>query len=106
MHMAGEVDMDELVFGCSRLPAGKRRMALEEYLVAVVRPSFLILPYDEEAASWHGHERARLERTGHMPPFVDGQIAAIARCQGLTLITSNLKHFALFNDLETADWTR
>jgi tRNA(fMet)-specific endonuclease VapC len=35
----------ELTYGCRRLPAGKRRVALEAYLEDVVRPSFPILPY-------------------------------------------------------------
>jgi len=34
----------------------------EEYLHAVVRRSFPILPYDDAAAEWHGRERAALER--------------------------------------------
>ncbi len=96
----------ELVYGCNRLPTGRRRTALEEYLMLVVRRSFPILVYDGDAAAWHARERARLERLGKTLPFVDGQIAAIAQCQGLTLVTSNAKHFAPFEDLETADWTR
>jgi tRNA(fMet)-specific endonuclease VapC len=96
----------ELVYGSSRLPAGKRRVALEEYLHAVVRRSFPILPYDDAAAEWHGRERARLEEDGRRPPFVDGQIAAIAATQSLTLVTANAKDFQGFTDLETADWTR
>ena len=96
----------ELVYGCSRLPPGKRRVALEEYLHAVVQRSFPILPYDEDAAAWHGHERAKLEEQGRTSPFVDGQIAAIARSQGLTLVTSNTKHFERFNGLEVVDWGR
>jgi tRNA(fMet)-specific endonuclease VapC len=96
----------ELVYGSSRLPAGKRRMALEEYLHGVVRRSIPILPYDEAAAEWHGRERARLEENGRTPPFADGQIAAIAYTQGLTLVTTNAKDFERFADLETIDWTR
>ena len=96
----------ELVFGVSRLPPGKRRAALEEYLDAVVRRSFPILAYDEAAAEWHGRERARLDDSGRTPPFVDGQIAAIAFVQGLTLVTANTKDFRGFTDLKTADWTR
>ena len=95
----------ELLYGCSRLPSGKRRTALEEYLHGVVRRSFPILPYDESAAEWHGRERARLEDAGRTPPFVDGQIAAIAATKGLTLITSNVNDFRWFSDLESADWT-
>ena len=95
----------ELVFGAGRLPAGKRRAALEEYLHTVVRRSFPILPYDESAADWHGRERARLEEQGRPTPFVDGQIAAIAFTRSLTLVTANAKDFRLFDGLEIVDWT-
>jgi tRNA(fMet)-specific endonuclease VapC len=96
----------ELVYGVSRVPAGKKRMALEEYLHAVVQQSFPILPYDDTAAEWHAKQRARLEEAGRTPPFVDGQIAAIAYTQGLTLVTANLKDFQSFAGLETDDWAR
>lgn len=96
----------ELVFGVSRLPAGKRRTGLEEYLQGVVRRSFPILAYDDAAAEWHAKERARLEDAGRPPPFVDGQIAAIAFTQGLTLVTANGKDFRPFSDLVTNDWSR
>jgi tRNA(fMet)-specific endonuclease VapC len=95
----------ELVFGAGRLPAGKRRAALEEYLHSVVRRSFPILPYDEAAADWHGRERARLEEQGRPTPFVDGQIAAIAFTRSLTLVTANAKDFRSFDGLEIVDWT-
>ncbi len=96
----------ELVYGCSRLPSGKRRSALEEYLHGVVAKVFPILPYDDVAAEMHGRERARLEQSGRTPPFVDGQIAAIASSRGLTLVTANTDDFRHFNELELADWTR
>ncbi len=95
----------ELIYGASRLPSGKRRTALEDYLHRVVRPSFPILAYDDAAAEWHGRERARLEEDGRTPPFVDGQIAAIAFTHGLVLVTTNAKDFRGFPDLETVDWT-
>jgi tRNA(fMet)-specific endonuclease VapC len=96
----------ELVYGASRLPGGRRRSALEEYLRAVVRRSFPVLPYDDAAAEWHGKERARLEEEGRPSPFVDGQIAAIAYTQGLILVTASARDFQSFAGLETADWTR
>jgi tRNA(fMet)-specific endonuclease VapC len=96
----------ELIYGSSRLPPGKQRTALEEYLHTVVRRCFPVLSYDDAAAEWHGRERARLEESGRTPPFVDGQIASIAHTQGLTLITANRKDFQWFRDLETADWSR
>ena len=96
----------ELTYGCRRLPKGKRRAALEEYLQDVVRASFPILPYDEIAAMWHGHERARLEALGRPAPFVDGQIAAIARVNQLVLVTLNTRDFARFKEIAVEDWSK
>lgn len=96
----------ELTYGCRRLPAGKRRIALDAYLEDVVRRSFPILPYDDAAATWHGRERARLEKIGRPAPYVDGQIAAIARVQGLVLVTANTQDFSHFTGLKIQDWTR
>lgn len=96
----------ELTYGCRRLPAGKRRLALEAYLEQVIRESFPILPYDEAAAAWHGHERARLEVLGRPAPYVDGQIAAVAHVHQLVLVTANTKDFAPFHDLTIEDWTQ
>jgi tRNA(fMet)-specific endonuclease VapC len=96
----------ELTYGCRRLPKGKRRAALESYLQDVVRASFPILPYDEIAAMWHGHERARLEALGRPAPFVDGQIAAIAHANDLVLVTANARDFARFKDIKVENWSR
>ncbi len=94
----------ELRFGVGRLPRGKRRTLLEAFLDEVVRATLPILPYDERAAEWHAGERARLERKGRPAPFVDGQIAAIAVTQGLSLVTSNTADFAPFQGLRVVDW--
>lgn len=96
----------ELAFGCRRLPRGKRRDALESYLYDVVQASFPILGYDHIAATWHAHERARLEAIGRPAPFVDGQIAAIAHANGLALITLNVKDFSRFKGLVVTNWFR
>jgi tRNA(fMet)-specific endonuclease VapC len=96
----------ELVYGCQRLPRGKRREALETYLQDVVLASFPVLAYDEAAARWHGFERARLEGLGKPPPYVDGQIAAIAMVNELILVTVNVKDFARFKDLDVENWSK
>lgn len=93
----------ELQFGCKRMPAGKRREALEDYLVDVVQ-TFEILPYDELAAKVHATERERLERIGKTVPFVDGQIAAIAQANELVLVTANVRDFAPFRNLRVENW--
>jgi tRNA(fMet)-specific endonuclease VapC len=94
----------ELQFGMRRLPRGSRRTVLESFLEEVVRPTLPILPYDERAAEWHGAERARLERAGKTPPFVDGQIASIAATCGVPLITANPKDFKPFKGLAVRNW--
>ena len=96
----------ELTFGWRRLPAGRRKDALEAYLRDVVQASFAILPYDEAAAAWHGAERARLEASGRPAPYADGQIAAIAQVNGLVLVTLNAADFSRFADLEIEDWSK
>ncbi|MBI3914817.1 MAG: type II toxin-antitoxin system VapC family toxin, partial [Chloroflexi bacterium] len=76
----------ELWFGCDRLPASTKRAAIEKYLNEVIAVSMSILAYDQRAAEWHAAERARLTKIGKTPPFVDGQIIAIAHSNDLTLV--------------------
>lgn len=66
--------------------------------------SFPVLDYDRRAADWHAVERARLSAAGRTPPFVDGQIAAIARVNDLVLITSNKDDLRGFEGLRTRSW--
>ncbi|CAA9253517.1 MAG: hypothetical protein AVDCRST_MAG77-2218 [uncultured Chloroflexi bacterium] len=94
----------ELLFGARRLPPGRRRAEIERYLEQVVRATVPILPYDAAAADWHAAERARLAALGRTPPFVDGQIAAIARTNALTLVTANGADFRPFAGLDIEDW--
>jgi tRNA(fMet)-specific endonuclease VapC len=95
----------ELRFGCERLPASRRREAIERYLEDVVLRSFPILDYDREAAAWHARERARLEAAGKTASFIDGQIAAIASVRDLALVTANRADFRGFRGLRLEDWT-
>jgi tRNA(fMet)-specific endonuclease VapC len=96
----------ELLFGCRRLPRGRRRTELEAYLDEVVSTTLPVLPYDELAAAWHAAERARLETAGKAAPFVDGQIAAVAATRELTLVTTNVADFRYFRGLRIVDWSR
>jgi tRNA(fMet)-specific endonuclease VapC len=66
----------------------------------------LILPYDDRAAEWHARERVRLSPKGKMPPFVDGQIAAITKVNGLVLVTRNVEDYESFSGLKTENWHR
>ena len=94
----------ELRFGCERLPPSRRRLAIESYLEQVVLSTLPILDYDDRAADWHARERARLTLAGRTPPLIDGQIAAIARVNDLTLVTSNVAHYRGFRHLRVERW--
>lgn len=96
----------ELRYGAARLPASKKRRAIETYLEEVVRTAVPILPYDEESASWHARERARLGRRGRPPSAADGQIASIACVNELVLVTANVRDFRRFEGLSVLDWSR
>jgi tRNA(fMet)-specific endonuclease VapC len=93
----------ELVYGVERLPTGRRRDALQDYL-RIVAASWPVLPYDERAADWHGRTRAQAEASGTTRPFADLQIAAIAVVNGLTLVTRNPKDVEGLAGLAVTSW--
>ena len=93
----------ELEYGRSRLPAGRRRRAINA-MMDRLEAVLVILPYDQAAARWHARERARLTKKGRSPPFVDGQIAAIAAVNALVLVTRNVRDFKAFADLRVESW--
>ncbi len=104
-EQAGEIALPviawyELIYGAKRMEEGRKRTYLLEYLRDVVRPSMPILPYDAAAARWHGRARALLETDGRPTPFADGQIAAIAATEELTVVTQNVSDFEPFARLE------
>jgi tRNA(fMet)-specific endonuclease VapC len=53
-----------------------------------------------EAADWHGKEAARLQSIGKSPPFIDGQIAAVAKVNNLILVMRNTDDFKHFSDIQ------
>lgn len=94
----------ELRFGVERLPPSRRRDVIEQYLDDVVIASMPILDYDRAAAEWHAGERARLAAAGDTPAFADGQIAAIAFANSLTLVTFNGSDFRRFQGIDVISW--
>jgi tRNA(fMet)-specific endonuclease VapC len=98
------VTWHELQFGMRRLSASDRRTRVQTYLDEVVSMSMAILDYDAAAAEWHATERARLTTRGRTPPFQDGQIAAIAFVNELTLVTFNEVDFKRFEGLKVISW--
>ena len=97
------VVVHELLHGCLRLPESKRRECLWNYIHESVL-NLPVLDYDLKAAQWHAQERARLSKIGKTPAFVDGQIASIAYCNNLILVTNNVSDFEFFNNFKFENW--
>ncbi|MGB3401217.1 MAG: VapC toxin family PIN domain ribonuclease [Microcoleaceae cyanobacterium] len=89
----------ELLFGCFRLPESKKCRDLEDYINSVVIAQLPLFDYDLKSAQYHAMERARLSKIGKVPAFVDGQIASIAVCNDLILVTNNISDFEDFDRL-------
>lgn len=96
--------LHDALFGLQRMPAGRKRDEVRDFLENVLLPTVELLPYDAEAARWHASERARLERAGTPVPFADGTIAAVGARFGLTIVTHNVRDFQRFLGIMIEDW--
>jgi len=99
------VVLHELLFGCYRLPIeSNKRQIIEVYLQREIKQKIPIFPYDIAAAEWFAKERARLTALGKTPAYADGQIAAIAQVNDLTLVTNNVADYSNFQNLKIENW--
>jgi tRNA(fMet)-specific endonuclease VapC len=87
-----------MVFHSARVAANRRRLA-------TLLGDFELLDFDRSAAVEFGRIKAELHRRGTIIPDVDLQIAAIARSQGLVLLTADA-HFSHVGGLITEDWSK
>jgi tRNA(fMet)-specific endonuclease VapC len=94
----------EVLVGCYRMPASKRRQIIEAYLQQEVKANLPILAYTQAAAEWFAAERARLIPIGLTPSYADGQIAAIAAVNDLVLVTRNVADYQNFSGLAVENW--
>jgi len=85
----------ELARGAHRLKDAARRQIYERWIEEDLVMQFegRILPFDQSAASIWGKIMGEGDRAGRTRPAADAQIAAVARCHNLTLVTRNLKDF-------------
>ncbi|WP_407320079.1 type II toxin-antitoxin system VapC family toxin [Isoptericola halotolerans] len=90
------VVVGELLFGLARLPAGRRRDALEAAVLAILAERFhdRVLPFDEHAAVEYAAVRHQQEAAGRPSGDLDAIIAAVARSCDAVVATRNMRHFA------------
>lgn len=89
------VTVGEISFGIEILPAGKRKVALENGFRRVYEAfSGRILPFDDEVALVsYGPLMAERRAIGRPLDFPDGQIAAIASMYNYAVATRNVRDF-------------
>ena len=89
------ITIAELRYGIQRLPAGKRRRSLDDWLVADLSLRFeeRILPVDAEVADVFGRLVDRSEKAGRPLGIMDALIASTAELHQLTLVTRDTSDF-------------
>lgn len=92
----------ELIFGAERSSPEYRDNNRQRVLQ--LRLQFASLPFDDLAAEEYGRIRAHLANQGTPIGPNDLLIAAIARSQGLTLVTNNTSEFSRVPGLFIEDW--
>jgi tRNA(fMet)-specific endonuclease VapC len=95
-----DVTLYELYYGAERYDDPAQRIAIIESFAARLE----VLPFDTRAALHAGNIRATLERQGQMIGAYDVMIAAIARSQGLVLVTGNIREFERVEGLRVERW--
>jgi tRNA(fMet)-specific endonuclease VapC len=95
-----DVTLYELYYGAERYEDPEARFNLIESFAARLE----VLPFDSRAALHAGNIRATLERQGQMIGAQDVLIAAIARSQGLVLVTPNTREFERVEGIRIDCW--
>ena len=99
------ITIGELVYGVKRLAAGKKRSALEAWLLTLEQShASRILMVDSETTHTWGEVTAACEAKGKTMPPQDGLIAATALRHGLHLMTRNVNDFECAGVLLINPW--
>ena len=94
------ITLAELVHGAEKSSDPPRNLAV----VQDFRSRLAVLDYGERAAHHYGSIRAALEKLGQTIGINDLHIAAQARCDGLVLVSNNLREFERVPGLLTDNW--
>lgn len=97
----------ELRYGIERMPAGRRRRRLDEWLRddLIARFDGRMLPMDTAVAEAWGTMMARSQALGRPMGVADGFIAATAEVHGLALVTRNASDFEAAVKTIVNPWT-
>ena len=100
------VTWQELQYGLSKMPDGKRKNSIENF-ISQLKENTEIIAYDDFAADICGKLLGEGSAQGTPLPYCDTQIAATAIANGMVLVTRNVSDFTVVKErsfLKVEDW--
>ncbi len=94
------ITLSELMHGAEKSTRPAANLAVVEDFCSRLD----VLAYPPKAAAHYGSIRVALERAGIPIGVNDLHIAAHARCEGLTVVTNNLREFERVPALQVENW--
>ena len=94
------ITLAELLHGAEKSNAPERSLGVVEDFCARLE----VLPYGTKAAQHYGSIRSALEKRGETTGVNDLHIAAQARSEGLTLVSTNEREFERVEALQLVTW--
>lgn len=94
------ITLAELLHGAEKSNAPERSLGVVEDFCARLE----VLPYGTKAAQHYGSIRSALEKRGETTGVNDLHIAAQARSEGLTLVSTNVREFERVEALQLVTW--
>lgn len=100
------VTWQELQYGLSKMPDGKRKNSIENF-ISLLKENTEIIAYDDFAADICGKLLGEGSAQGKPLPYCNTQIAATAIANGMVLVTRNVSDFTVVKErsfLKVEDW--
>ena len=100
------VTWQELQYGLSKMPDGKRKNSIENF-ISLLKENTEIIAYDDFAADICGKLLGEGSAQGKPLPYCYTQIAATAIANGMVLVTRNVSDFTVVKErsfLKVEDW--
>ena len=94
------ITLSELMHGAEKSARPAANLAVVEDFCSRLE----VLPYPAKASAHYGSIRTTLERAGTPIGVNDLHIAAHARCEGLTVVTNNVRAFERVPALQVENW--
>jgi predicted nucleic acid-binding protein len=100
------ITWQELIYGFERMPEGKRKDSIFNF-IENLRNNIEIIPYDDYSAKIYGQIAGKCSKEGKSLSYSDTQIASSAIANGMVLVTHNVldfKEIANHSFLTLEDW--